>query len=426
MTNGKRLATLLAATALTSAVFAAPATAQNAADLQRQINALQNQLNEMKAAQEKKKDKGAIKTKWKGAPEFKSADGNFKFKVRGRVMADYGNVSANGEQQQDRTEFRRVRLGVEGVVFKDVKYKFEADFADNEVDITDAYLQWSIKPIKLTFGQFKVPNSLEEQTSSRYITFLERASITDAFGFSRQIGIGLGFADSGFTFKAGIFQGSADNDEDEQGRTYAARATYGMKLANDDASVHLGASIRYRENDEGDTSIRYRQRPHHHVADRFVNTGNIAADSDTFFGVELAGVWGPFSSQAEWGWQSTDLIGGGDNPTFSGGYIDFSYFITGEKRSHSIKKGSFGRVKVKEPVFSGGMGAWQVAVRYDRIDLTDGSVDGGEQDTYIIGVNWHLNNYTRIMSNYSHSDVEGGPMAGYDIDTFGLRFQVDW
>jgi len=426
MTHGKRLISLFAATALTSAVLAVPANAQTIADLQRQINALQAQLNEMKAAEKKKKDKPAVKTKWKGAPEFSSVDGNFKFKVSGRLMADYGNVTANGVQQQDRTEFRRARLGAEGVVFKDIKYKFGVDFAGNKVKTADAYLQWKIKPIKLTFGQFKTPNSLEKQTSSRYITFLERASITDAFGFSRNIGVGVGFAESGFTFNAGIFQGVVGNKADEQGRSYAARATYGMKLANNDTLVHIGASVRHRENDEGDTTILYQQRPHHHVAKKFVNTGDIIADSDTFFGVELAGVWGPFSSQAEWGWMSTDLISGGDNPTFSGGYIDFSYFITGEKRPYDYNKGAFGRVKVKKPVFNGGMGAWQVAVRYDRIDLTDGTVDGGEQDTYIIGVNWHMNNYTRIMSNYSHSDIEGGSYDGYDIDTFGLRLQVDW
>ena len=33
-----------------------------------------------------------LKVKWKGAPELSSADGKFKFKVRGRIMTDYNNI----------------------------------------------------------------------------------------------------------------------------------------------------------------------------------------------------------------------------------------------------------------------------------------------------------------------------------------------
>ena len=33
-----------------------------------------------------------LKVKWKGAPEFSSADGKFKMKVRGRLQADYNAI----------------------------------------------------------------------------------------------------------------------------------------------------------------------------------------------------------------------------------------------------------------------------------------------------------------------------------------------
>jgi phosphate-selective porin OprO and OprP len=362
---------------------------------------------------------------WKGAPEFSSADGNFKMKLRGRVITDWAKSSDNGGKAVDATEFRAARMGIEGAVMKDIKYKLELDFSGNETNITDASIEWALKPVSIIVGQFKTPTSLEEQTSGRFVTFLERGSFTDAFGFSRQIGIAANYAEGDITFKAGIFQGNANEAAATvEGRTYASRVTYTPKF--DGGFIHIGASAFYRENDEGDLTIRYRQRAHSHLAKRYVNTGEFAAKSDTFIGAELAGVMGSFSAQAEWGWMKGAAPLGGIDANFNGGYVDISYILTGESRGY--KGGAFDRIKVNNPVFSGGSGAWQIAARYDVIDLTDrdAAVIGGKQTSYIAGVNWYLNNYTKVAANYSKSEIDGGVNDGESIDTFGLRFQVDW
>ena len=66
-------------------------------------------------------------------------------------MTDYDNIDQDfditGRPDVSAVELRRARLGVEGVVWYDVKYKFEADFADNEVAIKDAYVAYAgLKP----------------------------------------------------------------------------------------------------------------------------------------------------------------------------------------------------------------------------------------------------------------------------------------
>lgn len=368
-----------------------------------------------------------LKVTWKGAPEFASTDGNFKMKLRGRLFADWGTVSDNGGKAVDATEFRAARIGIEGTVMKDVKYKLELDFAGNNSNITDATVEWALKPVSIVAGQFKTPNSLEEQTSARFTKFLERGSFTDAFSLSRQIGIAANYNQNDITFKAGIFQGDANGGSGSvQGRTYAARATFAPKITNNASLVHIGASMFHRENDQNDLTIRYRQRPHHHLAGRYVNTDQFDAESDTFFGVELAGIMGPFSAQAEWGWMKANAPTGGMDAKFNGGYVDVSYILTGESRGY--KGGTFDRIKVANPVFSGGAGAWMIAARYDVIGLTDTSANvfGGKQTSYVVGVNWHLNNYSRVMANYSKSDVDGGVNDGESIDTFGVRIQADW
>ncbi|MDG1708470.1 MAG: porin [Emcibacteraceae bacterium] len=361
---------------------------------------------------------------WKGAPEFSSADGNYKMKMRGRIFTDWGTVSDNSGKTVDATEFRTARLGIEGVVMKDIKYKFEVDFAGGDSDIKDGYVEWALKPVSIAVGQYKVPVSLEEQTSSRYITFMERASMTDAFGFSRDIGISANFAQNDFTFKAGVFQGNFEDGSSMQGRTYATRATYAAKIEG--GLIHIGGSAFHRENDNGDVTKRYRQRPHNHLAGRYVNTDYIDSESDTFIGGEIGAILGPLSAQAEYGSMKSNATTGGTDASFSGGYVNVSYILTGESRGY--KNGAFDRIKVSNPVFEGGAGAWQIAARYDMIDLTDtdAGVIGGKQTSYIAGVNWHLNNYTRVMANYSKSEIDGGANDGESIDAFGLRFQVDW
>ncbi|MBL4801662.1 MAG: hypothetical protein JKY45_07180 [Emcibacter sp.] len=427
---------LLAATAICSVAFTPVASAQTLQELKEQINALSKKVEQLEKKESAKSND--LKVKWKGAPEFSSKDGKFKMKIRGRIYTDYGNVSAKNAagvsiagEKVDATEFRTARLGIEGILFKDIKYKFETDLTGGATEIKDAYLEWKLKPVSIKIGQFKTPNSLEEQTSSRYITFMERGAFTDAFSLSRQVGIAVGYAADDVTFTAGLFQGDFENGDAQQDRTYAARVTFGPKLSDGDVRLHVGASIRHRELEDGE-GARYRQRPHSHLANnRYISTdfrGTSVGDakSDTFYGFEAAAVMGPISLQSEYAILSVNRIDTAEKVNLSGGYVSASYFITGESRGY--KKGAFSRVKVKNPVFEGGMGAWQLALRYDTIELNDidEGILGGKQNTILFGVNWHLNNYVRFMANYSHSDVTDGDDDVTDVNAFGLRFQVDW
>ena len=399
-------------------------------DLQRQIYLLQSQIDELKA------NPGGLSPKWKAAPQW-SEDG-MSFKVRGRIMADYGILAADttgNDESYHGSEFRRARLGVEGKIQKSTKYKFEVSFEPDSGDdpstaIEDAYIEQKFNGIGVKIGQFKTPNSLEEQTSSRYITFIERAAITDAFGLDRRMGVGTGFKGDNWTFNFGAFGENADTARNQEGYAFAARGTF-APIAEKTKSVHLGASVRYR-GFEDDDDVRYRQRAaqNHTTSQRFVNTGNFDADSDLTYGVEAAGVWGPFSLQGEYMRVSANTDSGSD-PDFYGWYVDASVFLTGESRSYKGSKGSFGRVKVANPVNEGGLGAWQLAVRYDYIDLTDdgaGFTDTGEQSSILANVNWHLNNYTRFMLGYGYSDIDdaAGVQGNGDVQAVTFRAQIDW
>jgi phosphate-selective porin OprO/OprP len=364
--------------------------------------------------------------------------------VRGRLLMDFGHVSdSHDEQDRTGTEFRAARLGIEGKAWKDVKYKFEIDFATNEVDITDAYLEYAgWDPVYILVGHAKTTNSMEELTSSRHIDLLERGGFTDAFNFNRRLGVQVGYVGEWFRFDAGVFGAelqTPDENFNDEGYAFSARVAAYPEIGNG-GILHVGASVLYRNynDDIYERDVRYRQRPHTHLSGiRYIDTNTFEAGSDLFFGVEAAGIFGPFWASSEWGWLKVkDIVGKADTKaTFQGGYFGLGWFITGEQRGYV--EGSFDRPKkVNNPVFEGGWGALALVARIDYVDLNDATANifGGEQLTYVVGLNWFLNRHTVIKLNYAHSDIDDAfdnlgdtfPDGHNSVDSFTARFQVDW
>ena len=113
---------------------------------------------------------------------------SLSFKVRGRVEAEYEHVNQDTAvttyPDMSATELRRARLGVEGVVYYDVKYILEVDFANDVVAVKDAYLQYQgVKigetPLYFRAGNFRTPNSFELLTSELFVDTLERAAFVN-------------------------------------------------------------------------------------------------------------------------------------------------------------------------------------------------------------------------------------------------------
>ena len=74
----------------------------------------------------------------------------------------------------------------------------------------------------------------------------------------------------------------------------------------------------------------------------------------------------------------------GSDPTYVGWYVEAGWFLTGKSRGY--KEGEFVGIKVKNPVLGGGKGggfvrgAWQIAGRYDVIELSDKATTFGVPD----------------------------------------------
>ena len=369
-------------------------------------------------------------TKWKNGFQFNSPDGAFKLKLGGRIQVDFSFADPDGVVEsvlgpiEDGSEFRRSRLFVSGTIYGNVEFKAQYDFAGGDADFNDVYIGLRETPLgNIRIGHFFEPFSLEQHTSSKYITFLERG-LPNVLVPARNVGIM--FHDTvgdRLLWAAGLFR-EADSFglSSGDGQLNVTGRLVGLPIRSDGDRklLHLGLSLSRK--DLGDASFRFRQRPEAHLSPRFVDTGSFDAESVDLLALEAAVNSGSFHAQGEFITAQADAADLGD-PTFDGFYLQAGYFFTGEHRPYTLKQGGFGRIKPNR-IFAkdGGPGAWELALRYSTLDLSDEAIAGGELDSFTLAVNWYLNPVTRMQINYVTADLQD---VG-DSDFMLLRLQIDF
>ena len=399
-------------------------------EIRQKLTDLEGRTAQLEEKQKAESSPTDFRVFWKEGLNFDSQDGSFKLKIGGRLQNDWfwsseeDSIKSNVGEQEDGVEFRRARIYFSGLIYDNVEYKLQFGFEGGDVDLQDAYLALTDFPFgTLKMGRFNEPFSLDELTSSKYITFMERA-LPNAFSPGRNNGFMLHNVASNerMTTAVGVFRDSDDYGEnvDDGGYNVTGRITV-LPIYRDKgvSLLHIGAGYSYRNPDD---SLQYRQRPEAHLADYFVDTGSFASDQADLLGLEAAWVNGPFSLQGEYIKANASRIGGSD-VSFDGYYVQASYFLTGEHRSYKTSEAAFSRIKPKKNYSSGGgCGAWEVKARYSELNLNDGGVTGGELDDITAGLNWYLNPNTKIMWDYIHADKDRIGQA----DIFMMRLQFDF
>lgn len=424
------------------------------------LNALEQRVNQLEAENAQLKqaaelNEGRLETvearaaknaQFGWVPTIADPNGNFTFKPRGVMDVDAAvfNEREGGYVYNDGTAFRRLRLGFEGTAFKWFNYRAEVDFAGNAVNITDAYLQYTkIPKTVLTVGQHKAPFGLESNNSDNYNMFIERGMFTNAFGNAgaeRRIGISAAYAPKeNINVAGGVF---GDNESISRGSGAAPGESWGVNgratwepVFDTGKIVHLGVSGFYRGHlKSGDVAdaVRLNDRP-----DIRIDGGNIAdtgvitnAHSLRYAGAEAAGVFGALTVAGEAGRLWLDRSAA-DTARFSGYYGYAAYMLTGETRP--FKGGNFDRVKPFKDLGNGGFGAFEVALRYDHINLSDTPVlarVGNEASSVTAGLNWYFNPYAKVMVNWirfwgdnTPLDPVGSKTKG---DAFATRLHLDF
>lgn len=384
--------------------------------------------------------------------KYSSKDKKFEFQVGGRVMADVTKANLEFDGFRDPalqanaaavaaanntiegregwgTEIRRARLFMSGRLYGDWKFKAQLGFAGDQTDIEDAYIEYAgIPNTGLKVGHFKAPFSLNELTSSKYITFMERSGVAGGFAPSRKWGVQASTHGDNWTATGGFFTAKDGTDElDNLDESYiiGGRLTF-APIAEKDRNVHLGLAAYYTDLRDAPSALEIGIDPAAHNARRFADIDLGGIDSYYVIGPELAAVWGPLSLQAEYALMSTSAAAAMPAPDFHAWYVYGSWFPGGGQRNYNPAKGVFERTKVENQ--------FEVALRYDQADLNDAGVFGGEQKLLTGGVNFYANPNVVFKLNYVHGKIGDAPtsrtglpgLADINYDIAEFRAQVDF
>ena len=322
------------------------------------------------------------------------------------------NGSATDGSKND-FELRRAELVLKGKGPGNIEWVLGYDAkADKWLDTNLKYKIGGNSSHFVQFGQFKQPNSLEELSSTKNNDFNSKAMITNTWAVARRLGVAYGMGDVNWSVTGSVF-GRELTRNLGAGNGYGLRGTwapinetgnilhFGLSYANYNAELGaVGANVK--------DSQRWRARPDADLSGvRLVDTGTLTlADKVATTGLESFFVHGPLKLQGEYMRSTTSRGGTFGDFTGKGGYVSAVWNVTGE--TWGYKAGTPTTPLPNEPE----SGMWQVGLRYDTIDLNDGSVNtsgatpvvtgvlGGKMDTWTLGANWYLRSNFKLAANY--------------------------
>jgi phosphate-selective porin OprO/OprP len=415
-----------------------------------------------------------------------TADKAFKYHVGGRFDWDSGWYSVPFNVQQslgstpllDGTDLRRFRLAVDGTVWEQVDFALEADFSraadfksfqstpQTNVFITNAWVAVRDLPYVDTVkaGHQKEYLSFSNATSAKFLPFMERPYIFDAYenDFSWDLGVSTNrtYFDESATSWFGVFWNGTRSQAFNVGGHYAASGRLTWMPVYDEAAqqwlnLEVSGSVRALINDPSTVTVRPLVRTGQSFqVPNLIDTGALLSnDGLQIAGAGAHGAWGPLTVGGQFlCWNIGNAFTGGlPGPTgmlppgaesvgdlfLDGFYVEALCFLTpGDHRpvdrvipgyARVIPLHNFRLTRGDAGCDCGGVGAWEVGVRYDHVDVNSGLIQAGKLDSVTFSLNWYLNPNTRVTANYVWTDRNtGNPSSSGRFDAFGLRVHFDF
>ncbi len=405
---------------------------------------------------------------------------NFRFWFDIRVQAD-GAVFFGEEDWMDpignNVSIRRARIGIKSQLNEHWAGEIDTDFTNGNFEIKDALLRYSNGDFGVRAGNFKEDFSMEQTTTSRYLSMMERPMAVQTFAPSRHIGVDLRVRHDWFYASAGVFfqalEGAEmatyieDAEKDfghDQGMSYTGKIVFNPLWDAPDYGVHIGGGISYRtpktDADPDDYGgFRYSSRNSTSINRRkYLDTDRHpgVTDHELLWNVELAGHYKGFRLQGEYISMNNilkkDLTGfyqGIKDYRFGGWYAMASCLLFGGEHRYNLAESEF-----TQPSRGRSWGDIELVARYDYLDLNDRNIYGGSGENYTFGINYYVNSNVKFVLNYQYSkndryanakgdcvtglDASGNPTddytkidmpkgkAGVRYSMIGVRMEVDF
>lgn len=366
---------------------------------------------------------------------------------RGRFSADLQDSEALIVDDVEASTFDigKRRVGVSGEIRNVVEFQIERELTDVDPwrDVYGEFKQFSFARVR--GGKFKIPFSLDENTSASRLDFMFRSLAATHLAPGRDRGAMVhGRAlDRVLGYEAGVFDHDGKNartsnpDKVFGGRTTAGRLTVEPLRAMKDPPGGLSIGVAFTRSDvpEGIAGLRGQTVLEQNF---FSSSDYIVNGARRRVGVEMEFLPGPASIKAEWMRVETERRGESVEDTdlspliAEGWYVSGTYAITGGKKSNVDRP--------KRPLFQGGFGAVEVGARIESLGFRSGAsgeppstspradvIVGNRNLVTTLGINWYVNRFFKVQANVIREtldDPSQGPMPSKPgFTTTALRFQ---
>ena len=406
--------------------------------LDRQVKAIDSKIEIQQAVEsERAKTAPLVKASQEGF-FLKSADDGetFNLHIGGYAQTDGRFYLSQTKPGGSELLMRRVRPILEGTVARYFDFRIMPDFGQETTVLYDAYTDLHYLPeFRLRIGKFIAPVGFEQLQRTRDLKFVERALPTDLVP-NRDIGVEIhgDLVRQRISYEAGIFNQIPDNTATVDGANGDAKDFEGRVYVDPFADAQLpelnvlqklGLGISGTYGDTRGTTV-----------DSFRSAGQF-----TFFkyhaNVVAAGPRYRYSPQFDWSWRSLGLLGEYVQNTqrlappvairkavYAGTprsiaaqawQLQASYLLTGEDETFQAV-----RPRRNFDPMSGGLGAWELVARVDRLSidndvynygLADKATAANEALEWSLGVNWYLNRNVKFQLDYERTTFHHGAGA---------------
>ena len=376
---------------------------------------------------------------------------------------DYADKIGNG------VSIRRARFAVKGQIDENWYGEFDMDLANGLVELKDAIVRYTGVPgLELQVGNFKENFSIQRNTTSRYLQFMERPMVCSALAPSRHVGINAKYAKDWLWVSAGVFgpeiagseewQYIADNNKDfgyNAGYSLTGKVVFRPLYKKENASLHIGAAVSYRT---PKTSVEkygnYRASARNSTSinrKKYLDTNDLPDyHHNLLWTAEIAGHWGGLRYETAIIMDHVSFKSTAADPTprtFWGWYAQAGYLLCGGSQRYDANGGKYTKVKPGKK-----WGDLELCARYEFLNLNSGNVYGGAGEAYCIGLNYWVNNNVKFQVNYQFNhndryangkdklkvglDGDGKPTsdytkiaaakAGVSYSMLAVRFEIDF
>ena len=324
----------------------------------------------------------------------------------------YGLFGGNiADKRYVNSQITALRFGAKKKLSEKSNFVFKAESTREYIRFTEVYLDYKILPkLTIDLGQMSIPLSLEDENDSTGNPFIDesRYYTVGSLFFTKGVGVKLKYNDTYGGITAGAYGNAyTDNISELNKFTFNARG-YVNPYKDGNNVVHLGTSHIHSIVDDSHVP--------HKTPDRdlasFTTNQNLKYDLK-----QVESTAFEFATNYNWFNLQSEYVSGKITPAsklaqkdfiISNFYVKTSIVLTGETIEY--KNGSFGNVKVSNPINEGGFGAFELAFKFAETDLnnTQSNIlfDYGQYKESAVALNWMPMDFVRVSLQYSRVEEE--------------------